>query len=276
MLRQIMLVLLLLASLLLSGCGTSSMPNPTPAAVASPNAPATSTPTPTSPAAGAPNASTTTDSYLAQVFVSAGKVPMSQGQVTIDTTANNGAGNLQLTNVGANLSLVLQFCPYPFGYTNCITITPLTTDANGDANVNFTFPQKGTFSGVFQLVLNGGQFAATGTGSSGMNFQSALLLAGTVTGGINQTTGNAPGSGNVVVNGTTAHLTLSATLPNHMFNTAVCPEYQQTPCQNLANVTTDSNGNAGQDIGSITPAGWSVFRVSDSNGVQFVSAFQVE
>ncbi len=201
---------------------------------------------------------------------------MSQGQITIDTSANNGAGNLQLTNVGANLSLDLQFCPYPFGYTNCITITSLTTDANGNANVNFTFSQKGTFSGVFQLALNGGQFAATGTGSSGMNFQSALLPAGSVTGSINQTTGNAAGSGSVAVNGTTAHLTLTGTTPNNTFTTAVCSLYLATACANLANVTTDASGNASQDIGSITPAGWSVFRVSDNSGVEFVSAFQVQ
>jgi hypothetical protein len=44
----------------------------------------------------------------------------------------------------------------------------------------------------------------------------------------------------------------------------------------LADVTTDAQGNVSMDIGSVQPAGWSVFRVSDSNGVEFVSAFRVQ
>jgi hypothetical protein len=206
-----------------------------------------------------------------------GKTPMTQGQITLDTTANNGAGNIQLTNVGGNQSFVLQFCPYPKAFMNCISVTPVVTDMNGNANVNFTFPQKGAFSGTFQLVNgDGSQFAASGTGSSGMNFQSALLPAGTITGGINQTTGSAAGGGSVSVNGTTAHMILTGSTPNHTFNAAVCSTFLSTPCMSLANVTTDAQGNVSMDIGIVQAAGWSVFRVSDSNGVEFVSGFRVQ
>ena len=277
MLRIATLVSLFALSLLLIGCGSSSKPVNPAATIGSTNPPAPNPPAPGSPAPGNPTPSTAPDTYLAQIFVSVGKTPMTHGQVTIDTTANNGAGSLQLTNVGANSSFVLQFCPYPFGDKNCISVTPVSTDMNGSANVSFTFPQKGIFSGTFQLVTSdGSQFAATGTGSSGLNFQSALLPAGTITGGINQTTGNAPGSGSVTVNGTTAHLTLSGTTANHTFNTAVCSQFLSTPCANLADVTTDAQGNVSMDIGSVQPAGWSVLRVSDANGVEFVSAFRVQ
>ncbi len=256
-----------------SGCGATSNQ-----ASNTPSTPAPNSPSPSSPAPSSPTPSTAPDTYVAQLFESVGKNPQTIGQITLDATASNGAGTIQMpaSTASTSLQLQLQFCPYPFGFSNCINVTNFATQSDGSANVNFTFPQKGTFSGVFQLLYNGTQFAATGPDSSGTSLQTALLPAGTITGGINQTTGNAPGSGSVVVNGTTAHLTLNATTPNHTFTTAVCPEYQQTPCQSLANVTTDANGNASQDIGSITPAGWSVFRVSDSSGVEFVSAFQVQ
>jgi len=147
----------------------------------------------------------------------------------------------------------------------------------GGANFGFIFPFKGTFSGVFQIDdSSGNQVAATATASTGVNFKSALLPAATVTGGIQQTTGNSPGSGTAVVTGTTAHITLTGALPSHTFSTAVCSVFLQTPCAALANITTDPQGNASANVGTIQPAGWSVFRVSDANGVQFVTAFRVQ
>jgi hypothetical protein len=73
-----------------------------------------------------------------------------------------------------------------------------------------------------------------------------------------------------------AHITLTGALPNHTFSTAVCSLFLQTPCAALANITTDAQGNASADVGAIQPAGWSVFRVSDASGVQFVTAFRVQ
>ena len=196
----------------------------------------------------------------------------------MDTTANDGAGKLQFIAIGEpNATLVLQFCPYPQGFIGCSNVTSLTTDAIGNANITFTFPQTGTFSGIFQLLqTNMAQLAATATGSSGTSFQSALLPAATISGGIQQTTGNAPGSGRVLMTGTTAHITLTGTIPNHIFNTAVCSLFLQTACLPLADVTTDVLGNANINVGTVQPAGLSIFRVSDINGVQFVTAFRVQ
>jgi hypothetical protein len=143
--------------------------------------------------------------------------------------------------------------------------------------VNFTFPQKGTFSGFFKLIqVSAGQvIAITGSLGEGTNFRSALLPAASITGGIGQATGSAPGSGSAVVTGTTAHITLTGTTPNHTFNAAVCATFSQ-PCTALANVTTDAQGNASADVGSVQPAVFNVFRVSDSAGAEFVSAFRVQ
>jgi hypothetical protein len=243
------------------------MPSPMPSPV----------PTPSPAPSPSPTPSAASDAFLSTWFFTVGRNPAPQGTITVDTTANNGTGNFQAHASANNSTFILQFCPYPQGFTNCTSVTTITTGATDFANVNFTFPLKGTFSGAFQMVdANGTQSEVTATSSTGINFKSALLPAATVTGGINQTTGNSPGIGAAVMNGTTAHITLTGAFPNHTFNTALCSLFLQTPCANLANITTNAQGNASADVGSVQPAGWSIFRVSDSSGVQFVTAFRVQ
>jgi len=260
--------------LALAGCGSVStnslsVASPTPTPVATPTPIPTPTPSPTPIEA---------DAFSATIFLEQGRNPSPIGSITLDTTVNDGTGKLQFIAIGEpNTTLVLQFCPYPQGFNGCSNVTSLTTDAIGSADITFKFPQNGTFSGIFQLLqTNTAQLAATATGSSGTSFQSALLPAATVSGGVQQITGNAPGSGRASMNGTTAHITLTGTIPNHTFNTAVCSLFLQTACLPLADVTTDALGNANTDVGTVQPAGLSIFRVSDINGVQFVTAFRVQ
>jgi hypothetical protein len=132
-----------------------------------------------------------------------------------------------------NTTFTLQFCPYPQGLSNCTNITSFNPGASFVANVNFTFPMKGTFSGGFQIVdSTGTAIESAGNDTSGLSFKSALLPAATITGGIGQTTGNSPGSGTAVVNGTTPHITLSGAFPNHTFTVALCDLFGQ--CNALA------------------------------------------
>ena len=254
--------------LLLAGCGSVSSnmrPTPTPTPMPTPG------PSPSPAPSPSPTPAAASDVFLATwFFVSPGKNPAPPaGTITLDATANNGAGNSQVP--GVNSTVFLQFCPYPQGFAGCSTISSFTSD------FDFIFPFKGTFSGIFQVTDAGGnQMAVTATSSTGTNFKSALLPAATVTGGIQQTTGNSPGIGTAAVTGTTAHITLTGAFPNHTFNTAVCSLFLQTPCAALANITTDAQGNASADVGEVQPATWSVFRVSDASGVQFVTAFRVQ
>ncbi|HKD79321.1 MAG TPA: hypothetical protein VKH81_06470 [Candidatus Angelobacter sp.] len=277
--RRVILVSFSGLLIFLAGCGSVSSntpgPTPTPTPVPSPTPNPSPSPTPNP----SPTPSSTADSFLSTMFLIEGRSPSPIGPITVDTTANNGAGNLQLKSPGVNnTTLILQFCPYPQAFNGCSNVTSFTTDATGNANVNFTFPEKGTFSGLFQLLqTNTAEIGQTETGTSGKSFQSALLPAGTVTGGIQQTTGHAPGSGTAVVNGTTAHITLTATTPNHTFNTAVCDLFPQAPCTVFANITTDAQGNASTDVGTVQqPVGATIFRISDADGVEFVTAFRVQ
>lgn len=272
---------LFLASLTSSvGCGsvnnTPASPTPTPTPVGSPTPSPTPTPTPTP--------SALSDAYLSTVFLQEGLISSTIGTITVDTVANKGAAHLQFTGIGAtNTTLILQFCPYPQANPNlpsCTNITSLTTDASGNGSASFTFPGRGAFSGQFQIVqTNGAQLAVTGTDTVGGSFHSALLPAATITGGIQQTTGSAPGSGTIVMNGPDATITLSGTMPNHTFTTAVCSLFPTgpapAPCIALANVTTDAQGNASVDVGPVQRDLFSIFTVSDSDGVEFVTAFRV-
>ena len=266
-----------------SGSNTSSM-NPTPGSTSSPTPPSTPAPNPTpTPAPNPapmliPTPSNSPDSYLAKFTLTIGKNPTDHGPITIDTMANNGAGNLQLTGVGFT-NVELQFCPKGVN-ADCMNVTQFSSDASGNANVNFTFPQKGTFAGVWQIVnsgcSSGCQDAASTIGDSGVGFRSAMLPAGSISGGIGQSTGSAPGSGTMVVTNATAHLTLSGTTPNHAFHVALCGDPQGLGCAALSDVTTDSGGNASADVGSVQTFGSSVFIVSDSAGAEFISAFRVQ
>jgi hypothetical protein len=270
------------------GCGsgsqtstTSATANPGTSTPASSNPPASSSqpPTPTPAPAPTPTPASSSDSYLAAITLTIGKNPTNHGQVTIDTTANNGAGSVQLSNVGFT-NVQLQFCPKGVNSACTNVGAPFSTDASNNANVNFTFPEKGTFSGVWQIVssgcTNGCQQAASTIGDSGVGFMSAELPAGSISGGIGQATGNAPGSGKITVTNSVAHLTLSGTTANHTFHVSLCGDPQGVGCAALSDVTTDSNGNASADIGTVQAFGSSVFEVTDSAGVEFISAFRVQ
>lgn len=86
----------------------------------------------------------------------------------------------------------------------------------------------------------------------------------------------APGIGTITVTNTTAHIVLTGTTPQATFSVAICGIFPQTPCDPLANVTTDMNGSVSIDVGTVQTAGSNIFRLSDAAGVEFVSGFRVQ
>ena len=273
-------ILVFISGLLLfvAGCGSVSSnmrPTPTPTPMPTPSP----SPTPTPGPSPSPTPAAAADTFVASWINAISRDPGPTGTITVDATANNGIGSTQVNGLpgGGNSTFVLQFCPYPQNFSNCTNITSFTTDASNTANVNFTFPMKGTFSGAFTIVdASGFPDQSTGTGTAGVSFRSALLPAATITGGINQTTGNSPGSGSVAVTNSIAHIILTGALPNHSFTTALCDVSTQTSCMALANITTNPQGNASADVGTVPLQAGSIFRVSDASGVQFVTAFRVQ
>ena len=307
--RSVFVAIVILFSLLLVGCGSSnsSSSSTSPGTTATGNTPGTApsggsggsggssggTSGGTSGGSGSAGSgggggsggsggsgSSAADSYLATIICcSVGKSQSAEGQITVDRTANDGTGTVQITNSGgnvaANQNLVLQFCPYPQNYSNCVNVASFTTDSSGKASANFTFPTKGTFAGAFQILNNGNQYLVTGSASTNAaNFTAAELPAASVSAGINHATGNAPGSGNVVVAGTTAHLALRGTTPSHAFQISVCGI--NGSCNVLSTVASDAQGTVSADV-TLPQFDSVLFLVYEQTGeVDFISAFRAQ
>jgi hypothetical protein len=255
--------LLTFALLAFSGCGGVSNnmakgPTPTP----TPMPGATPTPTPAAPA----------DTYVATMF-GIGKTVASVGQVMVDTAADNGSGNIRLNGAGLTATETLQFCPAGGSFNNCFGIA--TTAGTGVTN--FQFPNKGAFAGVFAVLDMGQQVAVGGFGNiAGVNFQSALLQAASITGGIGQAAGNAPlTSGSAVATGPALHLILNGTTPSHSFTVLSCGVFGGSSCTGVGTVTTDASGNLSADVPGASAAVGAVFVLSDSAGAEFITGFRV-
>ena len=197
----------------------------------------------------------------------------SVGQVMVDTAANNGAGNIRVNGAGLSATQVLQFCPAGGSFNNCFGVP--TTAATGVTN--FQFANKGAFAGVFAVLDMGQQVDVGGSGNiAGVNFQSALLPAGSITGGIGQPAGNAPlASGSAVVTGSTLHLVLKGTTPGHGFTVSSCGVFGASSCTVVGNVTSDASGNLSADVPGATAGVGAVFVLSDSAGAEFITGFRV-
>ncbi len=211
---------------------------------------------------------------------------VNSGTVTVDTTSNGGAGTLKL-QLGSPVPpsgtpLTLLFCPYPtnyqniaFNYQNCQVLLNFSSSAQSTYSESFSMP-KGTWAGVFQVIENGVVFATGGmsTTSPGAGFQSAMLPAASVTGGIGMTVGPDTGSGSMSTNATTLQINIAGALPSHPYNVQLCP-IQGGSCTTIGSLTSDASGNV---AGSLPTGNFPIFSgevaLSDSSGVEFISAFR--
>jgi hypothetical protein len=274
MLRKAALLAAVCLAGIWSGCGSSNsgMSTPTPTRT-------TPSPTPT------PNPSTGPDSFFATLARTAAIGVVPAGQVTVDASANNGVGNVQISNgLGLTSTQALQFCPFGGSFINCITI-PVTPATIGS---NFQFPSTGAFSGVFQVLENGQQSLVTSMGgTTGVSFQAALLPVSTITFGIGTTTGvntimgtltgAAPiSSGSVMVTGQTIHVVINGTTPSQTFSVSTCTAFGTSACQTVGSVVSNTTGSVVADVAP-SPSGFAgVVLISDSAGAEFVSGFRVQ
>lgn len=209
----------------------------------------------------------------------AGRINLPSGQITLDTVTNNGAGKLIIVNQSSE-TMVLQFCSFPnnLDLTGCLSIASFAQTSN-PVNLDFVFPQKGTFAGWFQVLDNSGAQLQVSLiqgpiADPGVPYQSALLPAGSLTVPLGQATGSVLGGGSMSIVGLTAHIILKDTTPNHTFSLAICGS---VPCTAVANssFTTDSQGNVSADV-ALTQIDGMIFAVMDSDSAEFVSAFRVQ
>lgn len=207
------------------------------------------------------------------------------GQITVDVSANDGSGNAR-GKVAASSNQKLQFCPYLGNYSNCFDVASFTSDAQGQFNVNFTFPKKGAQLGLFRTIndpagTETSEFAIGSiTQTSAPSFRSVLLPASLISGGVGTAVGTASlKQGSVAVTGNsslnTVQITLTGAPPNDTFTPRLCL-LDGVRCVFLSSFTTDSSGNAAITLGTTTADAFVVVLVSDSQGVEYVGAFRAE
>ena len=266
MYSRFVLFLLFCFSVSFLACGgnstskSSAPPTSSTAPAPSSSQPPTPTPTPIPAAA---------DNYMATFTDAVGRnnFPQVFGTLSIDSSANNGNGSAQIKNAGATGNYTLLFC---LEGPSCFPITNFTTDSSGNGSFTFTFPQKGTFSGIFQV--NSGvapEFeGGINTTVAGTSFTSALLPANA----------NAPGSGRIGVAAQTATVSLTGGLASHSFDVVICGSQPTGACAPLGSLTTDANGNGSANI-PVTNSieiGIVVLRDAGGGARQYESAFRVQ
>jgi hypothetical protein len=200
-----------------------------------------------------------------------------QGTITVDATANDGRGRLQIGGGEPNSLYDLRFCPNAFpAPPNCSDVTSYTTDGNGAATVNFQMTQPGPLSGIFVVFKNGTAVYGAGpdTLDSGVSFQAALLPT---------PEHSRPGSGRVTVTGTNFHLVLTGGIPNHGFQVFICFIFPDSSCDTAAILQTDAQGNGTvdwQEINASTGSAqfvWPVaFALFDNGPFPYATAFRVD
>jgi hypothetical protein len=203
------------------------------------------------------------------------------GTISIDMSANNGAGSIVGQSPDLGVTQRLQFCPYLGANQNCFDLVSFTPDNQGKVNASFTFPRMGTWAGTFLIIDPQGLkrgFSSEGRNSgSGTSFKATLLPASTITGGVGEITGSAPlTQGSAEVDGLTVNVKLTGTTANDKFSAKFCTASGPTDCMQLGSFTSDASGNATAAL-TMTSADFSgVLLVSDGNGVQFAGAFRVQ
>jgi hypothetical protein len=190
----------------------------------------------------------------------------------VDTVANNGAGKVQIDGAGLRAGATLQFCPIGGNLQNCFNL-PITA---GSGATNFQIPVNSALAGVFVVhdPVDGQVFQSGFGTTAGESFQSALLPASSIAGGIGETTGNAPlMSGSVTVSGSTLHLVLNGTTPNQSFSVSGCIPASSL-CPPFGNVVSNADGSLTADLPEPLIS-FGIIVVRDSAGAEFISGFRL-
>ncbi len=231
----------------------------------------------TSGTGGTGSPATAPDNFFAVMYQFAGRYTIDSGSVSVDATANNGAGTLQFDGGVANVEYQLQFCGWGSHFSSCTNLTAFTPTANAQPeSVTFTMP-KGNWSGFFQVwTASVGSYANDDIGQrSGLNFSAAMLPASSISGGTGMPVGSDNGSGTFVINGTTAQLKVTGAKPNQAYSFEWCA-VDASPCTVLSSVTSDASGNINTTLDASKWGLPGLFALSDASGLEFVTGFRVQ
>ena len=288
--RYVFSTLVLAFAIFSTGCGGSSngMSGSSPNASAAPpgGSGTSSSPSP-SPS---PSPSAAPDNFQAEIFPLTGFSIEKVGSFTLNASANNGSGTVQIDahSGAANSNYTIYFIPLIGPGTNRTTVGTFISDSTGGANTTFQFSLKGTFAGEFVIDLQGGgDYYAVGwnVAGSGVSFAAPLVTASTIYGGFGAPTGSGnAGSGRATVTGCdsepsascpTVQVSLTGGLSSHSYNVEDFGDQQHRAT--LGPLSTDAQGNGSASFGlKGIPFQGTSFVLTDSAGAEYISGFHVQ
>ncbi len=87
-------------------------------------------------------------------FTNIGTDPLAEGEVEVEELSENEV-EAEVKGAAANVIYDVNFCSSAGGPSGCFVVARLATDAIGNGEVEFPFPQRGGFAGVFTLTRDG-------------------------------------------------------------------------------------------------------------------------
>ncbi len=107
-------------------------------------------------------------------FSNIGNDPLAEGEVEVEELSKNEV-EVEVKGAAANVIYTVNFCSFANGPSGCFMVAHLATDAIGNGEVEFPFPQRGGFAGVFTFTRDGLNQFVTGfpipTSGSGVQVQ---------------------------------------------------------------------------------------------------------
>lgn len=284
------------ALILIAGCGggnNAATNNPT-TTLSSANPPATTppptNPPPTMPPPTNPPPTTMTAQYEAALLRPGKTGEVAGGQIIVNLNGASGVGSVKATNGAVNATYTITFLPFTHS-TSSFPVGTVTSDASGNINGSFTFPQKGTFAGIFHLSAGTNAFnTEIDPMDSGVDnntnfvFNVPLVRSGTVSPALNDfsITGTDPlTSGTVVAGGGHVHVELHGAAPNGTYTIGACGVNDSSSCSELTGgtLTTDSSGNGTLDVNGFLEGNGDpsvIVEVFRNAQRQYVSGFTVQ
>jgi len=207
------------------------------------------------------------------------------GNVSVDV---NGLVSEKLTGLKPSTVYTIMFCKFPGssydtqGRPSCMNVSSVTSDAGGNAQGSFQFPQSGSWSGQFFFNLGNTTDANSfTTDAPGTTATASVQLVPEFNGsnGFDSSRAQDPlKSGAVTVANGQITLTLNGAVPNATYNGSQCFVGGSSGCQPVPTIKTDANGDATVTFTSSTIWGWNIllerFTSTDSaNG--FLTGFRV-
>ncbi len=240
-----------------AGCGGGSKPGTT----GTTTNPPTSSPTPTpptmpSPAPTPPTTPSPTPPPTAGSTQWSSNVNGATGTVTVSTTGNV---SVQVTKALPSTTYVGNFCQYPssdwsnMGLNPCFGLPSLTTDASGNGQLAFHFPQSGIWAGAFIFAVGGDTNSPsridTDNIGTAVTLTAPLVPLGKANGGgapndpISRQDQD-PGSGSVSLSGGNVTIKVTGEVPNASFRVIQAFSDGGSATQQIGTLTTDGSGNA--------------------------------